>query len=392
MNTNYKILIIGGPDVHARIEYIQHFNRKYNFTALGSSTNIKLYFTEKKIKYYDYYLPNNYNPIKIYLSLRNIHSLIKKIKPDIVHTFDTAPGILGRLASIVAGVPIVIGTQTGLGRLYSEDKSKNNNIILRLLKNINKFICSKSQMTIYQNYSDRIKMVNCKIVHTNNSELIISSGINTKKYSKDKIEKKSIYNNISIPEDAIVVTLISRLLKSKGIMEFCKAASDQCFNNLNIQFLLVGDIEKNNDEYIEITDLEPFQKKVHWLGHRKDIINILSITDIFVLPTYYPEGVPRVLLEAGSMGLPLIVANNAGSNEVVKDGHNGFIIPPQNVNRLVEKLNELIIDKDLRKQFGENSRKYICNNYDIKYIVGQYTNLYNRFLSKKSDKYYKTQN
>ena len=377
-----RILIIGGPDVNARIEFIVNSDQSFDFIVLGSNKKLKKQFAFNNIRYIDYYLPSNSNPVKMVYSILNIFFLVKKIKPHLVHTFDTLPGILGRLASIWAKTPTVIGTQTGLGKMYALDGSSKR-IIKYFFKKINKYVCSKSHMTVYQNSDDISRMKNLKIVNEENSTLIVSSGINIEKFSKETVEdhdKKKLSEDLGIKQNEIIKTLISRLIKSKGIIEFCQAAKLIRKDVKNIKFLLIGDIKENNSEYIKFSELDPFKDDIIWLGHREDIKKILSISDVFVLPTYYPEGVPRVLLEAASMGLPLIAAKNPGTNEIVIEEYNGFLIMPKNVEILVEKISLLAKEKDLRKKFSENSRKYVCENFDIKNIVSQYNKLYHKYL------------
>ena len=115
---------------------------------------------------------------------------------------------------------------------------------------------------------------------------------------------------------------------------------------------------------------------VKWLGHRNDIKVQIASCDIFVLPSYR-EGVPRTLLEASSMGKPIVTTNSVGCKEVVDDGINGFLVPIKDSKSLAEKIKNLANNYELRENMGKASREKALNEFDIKVIVEQYLRLYN---------------
>ena len=112
------------------------------------------------------------------------------------------------------------------------------------------------------------------------------------------------------------------------------------------------------------------------MGHRNDIKNQIASCDIFVLPSYR-EGVPRTLLEASSMGKPIVTTNSVGCKEVVDDGINGFLVPIKDSKSLAEKIKNLANNYELRENMGKASREKALNEFDIKVIVEQYLRLYN---------------
>ena len=99
---------------------------------------------------------------------------------------------------------------------------------------------------------------------------------------------------------------------------------------------------------------------MRWVGFRDDVRDILTLTDVFVFPSYYREGIPRVLMEAASMGLPLIAADVPGSTDVVEDGRNGILVPPRDVDAIVAAVLRLADDSQLRSRLGRQSRRSSC--------------------------------
>jgi N,N'-diacetylbacillosaminyl-diphospho-undecaprenol alpha-1,3-N-acetylgalactosaminyltransferase len=116
---------------------------------------------------------------------------------------------------------------------------------------------------------------------------------------------------------------------------------------------------------------------VKWLGHRDDIKEQIDKCDIFVLPSFYGEGVPRTLLEAASMGKPIVTTDNVGCREVVDDGVNGFLVPVKDSKALAKKIKILIENETMRDEFGKASRKKAVEEFDVKVVVEQYLRLYN---------------
>jgi N,N'-diacetylbacillosaminyl-diphospho-undecaprenol alpha-1,3-N-acetylgalactosaminyltransferase len=123
------------------------------------------------------------------------------------------------------------------------------------------------------------------------------------------------------------------------------------------------------------------KRDVHWLGHRSDIPSILSISDIFVLPSIYREGIPRVLLEAAAMKLPIVTTNSPGCKEVVENGVNGFLVPAHDSTALSNAITSLVKAPELRQRFGQASQQRAVERFDTAVISGQTRNVYEQFIS-----------
>ena len=135
----------------------------------------------------------------------------------------------------------------------------------------------------------------------------------------------------------------------------------------------------NEVQELKIIDIKNLLENgnVKWLGHRDDIKEQIDKCDIFVLPSFYGEGVPRTLLEAASMGKPIVTTDNVGCREVVDDGVNGFLVPVKDSKALAKKIKILIENETMRDEFGKASRKKAVEEFDVKFVVEQYLRLYN---------------
>lgn len=307
-----------------------------------------------------------------------IIKIIKTFNPYIVHTFDTKPCVLGRLAAWICSVKIILGTQPGLGIVFLKNKPFFGKIGQYFYEKVYKFVSSISDMTIFQNTDDMEFMINKKIVNKSKALLIKSSGIDTSYFS---CERKILINPLLDSKKDINIILISRILKSKGILDYCELAKNIRKNYPNINFNLVGGIQHPSNDAIEISKIEKYDNYINFMGKIENIKSILRDSDIMIFPSSYPEGVPRVLIEGASMGLPLIAYDNVGSNEVVINNTNGFLVEAKNLDELKKRVLEVLKDKNLYNKLSSNSRKIAISQFDIKHVRDQYLNLYNVMLN-----------
>lgn len=299
-----------------------------------------------------------------------VFSFCKKEKPDICHNFNIKPCIFASLAQKLAGVKKIYCTVTGLGYAF---KKKNilNKLAIFLYGISFKFV----DKVIFQNLEDQQIFIDLKILKDNKAILIKSSGVNIKEFSLKNINQKikeSIKKDVGVAKGKIIIALISRMLWDKGIGEFIESA-EKLKNKYNgLDFLLVGPVDRENPSGIPEGKIKDWENKgfIKYLKERDDIRELLSLVDIFVLPSYR-EGVSRVLLEAGAMELPIITTNVPGCREVVDDNINGFLVEPRNSVNLAEKIEILIKNKDLRKKFGEASRKKIEEEFNEEKVISE---------------------
>ena len=196
----------------------------------------------------------------------------------------------------------------------------------------------------------------------------------------DQKKFSSIRKELQLGQTVNVI-MISRLVVNKGVKEFLCSARKIVAENSNVRFFLVGPRGTEGSQAVSKVLLDEYSDVVTWLGERSDIRELLSLSHIFVLPSYYREGVPRVLLEAGALGLPLITTNMPGCKEVVVDGWNGFLVNPRSVESLIEKLHQLLALEDQGKSMGLRNKKYIKENFDLTIVVQSYIDVYKNILA-----------
>ena len=172
--------------------------------------------------------------------------------------------------------------------------------------------------------------------------------------------------------------MISRILRSKGVLEYAAAARAVRAAEPTVNFLLVGPRDSDSRDDLSDEELLELSRSVTWVGARDDVKDILSLADIFVFPSIYREGVPRVLLEAASMGLPMVAADIPGSRDVVEDGKNGFLVPPRDSASITASVLALVRSPELRARFGRNSRELAVSRFDLPVVAARTRLLYQR--------------
>jgi len=314
-----------------------------------------------------------------------MHHIFRQQKPDIVHAFDTKPCVLARLAARLAGVPIIIGTLPGLGSLYV-DEGVTTRTVRALYEKLQTLACHLSDLTIFQNHEDLRFFVARGIVPAHKAIAIPGSGVRTDLFYPARIsrsDRERVRAELGVKTNALLITMVSRLIRSKGVMEFAAAAQLVRQHYSQVKFLLVGPTDEESMNRFTPPELLQLTRALTWAGARSDIPAILAASDIFVLPTFYREGIPRVLLEAASMGLPIVTTDSPGCKEVVEPGVNGFLVPPRDPGALAEAILRLVEEPDLRQRFGQESRRRAVTYFDLSVIAEQIRSIYRELLAHK---------
>ena len=318
------------------------------------------------------------NPITEILSIKRIYDAVKNINLDILQTFTAKPNIYGTLAGKKAKIPFVINLVEGLGSFYVTNNPKH--VFVRgIMENLYKIIFRMSDGCIFVNTSDPEYMLKKGIIKAEKVKIIKSVGVDTKKFSMQNYTDDNllkIRRELKV-EGKTVVLMVARAIWDKGIREYYEAARVIRSRVGDVEFLLVGGLDDGNPSCAS----EEFLRSgaVKWLGHRDDIVDITAISDVCVLPSYR-EGFPVTLMEACSMGKPIVTTDTYGCREVVSDGMNGFLVPARDYASLAEKIEVLIRDGHLRKDMGRRSREKALNEFDVTRVIAQYISYYERFI------------
>jgi len=299
------------------------------------------------------------NPFKDLKTIIQLFRLYGEILPFAVLHFTPKICIYSSIACRLNGIPF-ISNISGLGIMSSE-----TGLLSILVKFLYKFSQKKAAKVFFQNESDRSSFVDLGIVPSNNSDRLPGSGVDLNFFSVERHEKNA---NIKF-------ILVARMLKEKGIVEYVNAAKYIKKTRPNVEFLLLGPAGVDNPSSIAQSTIDLWVEKgyINYLGATQNVKKYMANVDCVVLPSYYAEGVPRSLLEAGAMGKMIITTDSVGCRDTVDDGVNGYLCVPRSVEDLTSKLERVInMTDDERLDMGLNSRRKMEKEFDEKIVLEEY--------------------
>ncbi|PKQ44071.1 glycosyltransferase family 4 protein [Confluentibacter flavum] len=316
------------------------------------------------------------NPFKDMATILELKRIITQNSIDLVFPYTVKPVIYSSIAANFCNVP-VISLITGLGFTFTGLTFK-----ARRLQTLNEFLYKisirKNKVIVFQNSDDYQLFLDRNIIAKNQPVGFVSgSGVNLNLY------KYRINDNTT---KKIRFLIVARLIKEKGIGLYIEAATILKKTYPEAEFHMIGDLfntpsAMKEDLLIDLHD----QGIIMYHGQQDNVQDHLFKSDVFVLPTYYREGVPRSILEALSVGLPIITTNTPGCKETVIQNENGFLIEPQNLDALINAMEYFLINPSKIKDMGINSRKYAEEKFDVNIINANLLNIIDSVLNNDKD-------
>lgn len=302
-------------------------------------------------------------------SLHELFQLYRRERPDLVHHVTIKPVLYGSLAARVSGVPAVINTIPGLGYVFMES---NGRLLREAISAVYALALSGRHVrVIFQNPDDRQIFVSRKLVSPERAVVIRGSGVD-------------VYRFVPSPEPSgiPIVLLASRLLWDKGVGELVEASRRLRQDGVSCRVVLVGVPDDENPNSIPVAMLEGWHAEgvIEWWGLRDDMPNVLRQATIVTLPSYYPEGVPKILLEAAAAGHPLITTDTPGCREVVHHGENGFLVPVRDATALADAIRVLLQDARLRVPMRAKSRELAVAEFSEERVLDETLRVYRELL------------
>lgn len=361
---------------------LQFMSGFYNVIAISSEKE-NLENLGKKIKVATFYtnLTRQITPLKDFLALIKLFIYFKKNKPYIVHTHTPKAGTIGMMAAKFAGVPNRVHTVAGLPLLEMEGKKR---ILLDFVEKLT-YSCATHiypnsiglrEIIIQNNYCNPKKL---KVIANGSSNGIDTNYFNPEIFTSLQIN--SLKNELGILPNDFVFIFVGRLVKDKGINELVNAFQKLYKQNSAIKLLLVGDYETHLDPlYSETLEVISTNKAILTTGFQYDVRPYFAVANALVFPTYR-EGFPNVVMQAGAMGLPSIVTDINGCNEIIIESENGVIIPVKNEKAIFDAMSSFIENKSLLNKMHQNARKMIVSRYEQHVVWKAILDEYNSFES-----------
>lgn len=324
------------------------------------------------------------SPIEDLKSLIEMYRLMKRLKPKIVHTHTPKAGLIGMLASKLAGVPIRLHTVAGLPLM---EKTGLMRKLLELMETLT-YACATK---VYPN-STNLKTFICKHNFAKNEKLKVigngsSNGINTHAFAlTTEIETKAadLRAQLNFTASDFVFIFIGRLVKDKGIEELVEAFDILSEQYPKLKLLLVGPEEPDLDALSAkcLNSIKQHPAITH-VGYQADVRPYLALSNALAFPSYR-EGFPNVPMQAGCFNLPSIVTDINGCNEIIIPEENGLIIPVKDTIALRVAMERLYTDATLYQHMAGNARQMIVDRYEQQKVWGLILNEYQHLLNLKN--------
>lgn len=355
------------------------------FTASSYDENVEDIVNREGVQHFALPLTRTLNPISDLWALYKTILLIRRIRPDIVHTHSPKAGIVGMLAAWLCKVPVRLHTVAGLPLMETEGAKKKLLIwVEKIAYACSHYVLSNSmklrEYILNEIYDNKDKVVVLGKGSTNGIDL---SYFNDQAVSDVVLSKTR--NELNIEEGDYVLCFVGRLTYYKGVNELVKAfikLKDK--NTRQLKLLLVGPFEDLNPLEFDILKEIKNNDNIIAVGHQNDIRPYLLLSDIFVFPSYR-EGFPQSLMQAAAMGLACVATNINGCNEIIEDGQSGLLIHPKNTEAIVEKV-QLLVDNDaLRSTLAKNAFQNMVKNYEQQMFWNLIADFYKKCIHAKNN-------
>lgn len=334
---------------------------KFNLDRIGQLQEVSVFYVK---------MTRKITPITDLISVYKLYRLFKKERPLIVHSHTPKAGIVGMLGARLAGVPLRLHTVAGLPLMEATGIKRK---VLDFVEKLTYFCATK----VYPNSKGLYDFI-LKNNYTSKNKLEViaagsSNGINTDFFSPEQLSQEQVLKlktDLNLSESDFIFVFVGRLVGDKGINELVKAFKQTCLslNSKSCKLLLVGPLESELDQLtIETLNEIESNPNITSVGYQQDVRPYFAISDSLVFPSYR-EGFPNVVMQAGAMGLPSIVTNINGCNEIIIEGENGTIVPVKNTEALYQSMYKMMMDDTFRSKLQQKARQMIVSRYEQKVV------------------------
>jgi glycosyltransferase involved in cell wall biosynthesis len=308
-------------------------------------------------------------------SLLQMISVFKKEKPDIVHSITPKAGLVSMLAAWICRVPVRMHTYTGL--VFPTTTGMKQKVLIamdRLLCACATYINPEGQGVANDLRRFSITKKPLHIIGNGNVR-----GIDADYWKNDGYDRNDLRNSLQIGKDDFVFVFVGRLVGDKGINELVAAFKQLMAEHSKVKLLLIGPYENQLDPLRPETGKEiETNQSIITTGNQEDVRPYYVAADAFVFPSYR-EGFPNTVIEAGALGLPSIVTDINGANEIIIPPQNGVIVPSKSVEALYQAMSYFLESPEELRRMASNARRMVVDRYNQQFIWGELLKVYQSF-------------
>jgi glycosyltransferase involved in cell wall biosynthesis len=324
-------------------------------------------------------MPRRITPLDDLRALSQLMATLRAIQPDIVHAHTPKGGLLGMLAATLAGIPLRIYHMRGLPMVTA------TGIRRALLTGAERVSCGLAREVICVSHSLREVALDLDLVEPDKIHVLLGgsgNGVDAhQRFNPERHahERSALRAELTIPQDATVVSFVGRLVRDKGVVELAQAWAALKADYPDAYLLIAGPEEERDAVPAHILDQLRRDPHVRMLGFVRDTPRVYAASDLLVLPTYR-EGFPNAPLEAAAMGLPVVATRIPGCIDAVDDGVTGLLVPPRDPQALTHAIGRYLDDPMMRVQHGQAGRARMLTDFDQRALWGALADRYEQLL------------
>ncbi|MBQ9414567.1 MAG: glycosyltransferase family 4 protein [Clostridia bacterium] len=291
--------------------------------------------------------------------LSQLKNVMRRLQPDLVFSYTIKPVVYGSMAAKSVGVPHVYAMVTGLGRVYASASLKTKGLRM-ITKALYRRAFKGCDKVIFQNRDDREEFVKGGYLPADKTAVVNGSGVNMERFQRTPLPESPVF------------LMVSRIIKEKGVLEYAEAARLLKKQVPQARCILLGGFD-NSIGALKSEDIQEYldDGSLELPGEVKDPVSFYAGCTVFVLPSYYREGLPRTILEGMSCGRPVITTDWVGCREPIEDGKNGFLVPIKDAATLADRMIRLATDRALLEQMADAAYDRCKTAYAVDVVNAQ---------------------
>ena len=306
-------------------------------------------------------------------SLRAVARLYAALQPDLIHHITIKPMIYGGLAARWRRVPAVVNTVPGLGYVFGQEGWRGAVQRASIKRAYRTALAHPRSKVIFENPDDCRDFLAWRLIKDDQGITIKGAGVDLGRFHPHPAGAAS----------PLTVVMASRLLWDKGVAVFVEAAARVKRAHPDVRMILVGSGDPGSPASIPDAQLQQWAESgvIEWWGQRHDMPDILANATLVCLPSFYREGIPRVLIEAAACGRPIVTTDSPGCREIVRHGENGLLIPVKDAERLAQAISQLLDDRDLRERMAKAGRARAEAEFGTELVVARTLAVYDELTA-----------
>ena len=299
-------------------------------------------------------------------ALIDLYRLFRRLRPDIVHTHNPKPGILGRVAARLARVPLIVNTQHGLYAQPTDRRRRRWPVYA-----VERIAAAFGHVELVQNEED-VEVLTGTLRIPSRRVRLLGNGVDLDRFDPETVSsgtRSALRDEWGIGDDEVVCGVVGRLVREKGIVELLEAAHSLTTTHPHVRFVVVGPADPDKADAVDETAIDRASADgVVFAGQRTDMPQCYAAMDVFVTASWR-EGFPRCAMEASAMGVPVIASDIRGNRQVVDDGVTGVLVPVRDAASLADAVGSLVDDPERRARFGRAGTARAATHFDQQQVI-----------------------